>query len=74
LLAISRSKPHAAVTIEIKEGPGEYVGRTVKGVYKLDGDKLVVNVAVPGRDRPADFTPDGEDVILFEMTRQPDAK
>jgi uncharacterized protein (TIGR03067 family) len=68
------AKPHPAFTIDIKEGPGDAVGKTAKGVYKYDGDKLDVNIGAPGKDRPTDFNPQGEDAYLFELTRKKDAK
>lgn len=70
----AEAKPHPAFTVEIKEGPGEAVGKSSKGVYKLEGDKLDVNIAVPGNDRPVDFNPYGQDLYLFELTRIKDAK
>ncbi|OJW03207.1 MAG: hypothetical protein BGO49_00085 [Planctomycetales bacterium 71-10] len=70
----AEAKPHPAFTIDIKEGPGEVVGKSAKGVYKVDGDKLDVNIAAPGNDRPVDFNPFGSDIYLFELTRKPDAK
>ena len=66
----SESKPHPSWTIEISEGPGEVKGKAAKGVYKLDGDKLVVNISHPGGDRPTDFDPDGDQIFLFELKKQ----
>lgn len=70
----AEAKPHPAFTIDIKEGPGEVVGKAAKGVYKLEGDKLDINIASPGNDRPVDFNPFGSDIYLFELTKKPDAK
>ena len=64
------AKPHATLNFEVKEGPGEDAGKTAKGVYKLEGDKLIVNIGVPGKDRPIDFNPYGDEIYLFELTRQ----
>lgn len=64
------ARPHPALTIEIKEGPGEAKGKSAKGVYKVDGEKLTVNIGAPGHDRPADFNPDGSEIYLFELTKQ----
>ena len=67
------AKPHPAFTIDIKVGPGDAVGKAAKGVYKLEGDSLKVNIAAPGKDRPVDFNPYGDDIYLFELTRKKDA-
>ncbi|MDG3006764.1 hypothetical protein [Paludisphaera mucosa] len=68
------AKPHPALTIEIKEGPGDAAGQSAKGVYKLDGEKLLVNIGAPGQDRPTDLNPGGTDVYLFSLTKKKAAK
>lgn len=64
------AKPHASWTITITEGPGDAQGKVAKGIYKLDGDKLVVNISVPGGDRPTDFDPADQEVYLFELQKE----
>jgi len=66
----SEAKPHPSWTIEISEGPGEVKGKAAKGVYKLEGEKLVVNISHPGGDRPKDFDPDGDQIYLFELKKE----
>jgi uncharacterized protein (TIGR03067 family) len=45
-------------------------GKAMKGVYKYDGDELVVNFSQPGQDRPADFTcKEGSNCILLHYKR-----
>lgn len=68
------AKPHPSLTIEIEDGPGEAKGKSAKGVYKLEGEKLTVNIGAPGQDRPVDFNPYGSDIYLFELTKQKDSK
>jgi uncharacterized protein (TIGR03067 family) len=64
------AKPHPAWTIAITDGPGDANGKEAKGVYKLDGDKLVVNIAAPGGDRPKDFDPAEDEIYLFELKKE----
>jgi uncharacterized protein (TIGR03067 family) len=64
------AKPHPAWTITITEGPGEAQGKEAKGIYKLEGDKLVVNISVPGGDRPKDFDPAEDEIYLFELKKE----
>jgi len=64
------AKPHPTWTITITDGPGEANGKESKGVYKLDGDKLVVNIAAPGGDRPTDFDPADDQIYLFELKKE----
>jgi uncharacterized protein (TIGR03067 family) len=64
------AKPHPAWTIELTDGPGDAKGKEAKGVYKLDGEKLVVNISVPGGDRPKDFDPAEDAIYLFELKKE----
>ena len=65
-----KAKPHSTLDIELTDGPEDAKGKTAKAVYKLDGDKLVIAVAVPGRDRPKDFEPAPDEVHLFELKKK----
>lgn len=42
-------------TIDMKPESGRYKGKTLLGVFKLDGDTLTVAFAEPGRPRPTGF-------------------
>ena len=48
-----KTPPH----IDLKPDGGKYAGQTLKGVYKLDGEVLVIAFAEPGQPRPADTEP-----------------
>jgi len=48
----AKAKP-ASVDLEVTEGTGK--GDVVKGIYKLEGGKLTICVAEPGKERPAKF-------------------
>ena len=65
-----KAKPHSTLDIELTDGPEDAKGKTAKGVYKLDGEKLVIAVSTPGRDRPKDFEPVPDEVYLFEMKKK----
>lgn len=64
------AKPHPTLDIAISEGPEETKGKTGKAIYKLDGEKLVISVSLPGRDRPKDFEAVPDEVYRFEMKKQ----
>jgi uncharacterized protein (TIGR03067 family) len=42
-------------TIDMKPGSGRYEGKTLPGIYKLEGDTLTIAFAEPGKDRPKAF-------------------
>jgi uncharacterized protein (TIGR03067 family) len=65
-----KAKPHATLDIELTEGPEDVKGKTAKAIYKLDGDKLIVSVSTPGRDRPKDFEPQPDEVHVFELKKE----
>ena len=65
-----KAKPHSTLDIALTQGPEDAKGKTAKGVYKLDGEKLVIAVSVPGHDRPKDFEPVPDEVYLFELKKQ----
>jgi uncharacterized protein (TIGR03067 family) len=49
----TKTPPH----IDMTPDTGKYKGQTLKGVYKLDGDALVIAFAEPGQPRPGDTEP-----------------
>lgn len=63
------AKPHSTLDIAISEGPEESKGKTGKAIYKLEGEKLVISVSMPGHDRPKDFEPVPDEVYLFELKK-----
>jgi uncharacterized protein (TIGR03067 family) len=42
-------------TIDMQPGSGQYEGKTLPGIYKLDGETLTIAFAMPGKDRPKAF-------------------
>ncbi|AMV36558.1 hypothetical protein [Planctomyces sp. SH-PL62] len=68
------AKPHPTFTVDITEGPGDVKGKVAKGVYKLDGEKLYVNLSPPGEARPTSLDPVEGEAFLFELTKAKDAE
>lgn len=58
------------VQFKIEEGPGDVVGQTVLGLIKRDGRQMIVAVSHPGKERPTDFVPVEDQVVVFTMTKK----
>jgi len=43
-------------TIDSEQTVGEHKGKTIQGIYEIDGDTLRVCVALPGKERPTVFS------------------
>ena len=66
-----KATPHPSADILIKEGPGDSAGKTVKGVYKFDGDRLVFCISIPGNDsRPTEFKAVDDAQHLFTLKKE----
>jgi uncharacterized protein (TIGR03067 family) len=50
---IDAAKKPRAIDVLAADGPAK--GKTVLGIYELQGDRLQICTAQPGKDRPADF-------------------
>ena len=51
-----KATPQPTIDFTVKEGPAEAVGKSAKGIYKFDGDRLIFCIAMPGSDaRPTEF-------------------
>jgi uncharacterized protein (TIGR03067 family) len=64
------AKPHPTIDLLIEDGPEESKGKTSKGLYKLEGEKLTLCVSAPGKDRPKEFAPVEDAAYLFELKKQ----
>ena len=54
----------------IDEGPEDAKGKTSKCIYKLDGEKLILCVSLPGKDRPKEFEQSEGESFLFELKKE----
>ena len=64
------AKPFATIDLVIEDGPEEAKGKTSKGIYKIDGEKLTLCVSVPGKDRPKEFAQADDEAYLFELKKE----
>lgn len=55
---------------DVMPGGGPYQGKTLKGIYKFDGDQLIYCLAGPDLDRPREFaSPAGMKLRLYVNKR-----
>ena len=67
----STAKPHATMDLTITESPeNDGTNRVGKAIYKLDGNKLVICVAMPGQNRPEEFATLDEVQYKFELDKK----
>ncbi len=65
------AKPHATMDVTITESPdGQGENKVGKAIYKIDGEKLVLCVSMPGQDRPTDFSTIDEVQYKFELKKK----
>jgi uncharacterized protein (TIGR03067 family) len=64
------AKPNATADFLIDEGPEDAKGKTSKAIYKLDGEKLIICVSHPGKDRPKQFESAEGEAYLFELKKE----
>ena len=66
------SKTPKQIDVTVGEGPDDGPDQkgTHPGIYKLDGDKLVIHQAQPGQDRPTGFeSKEGTKTLLVTLER-----
>jgi uncharacterized protein (TIGR03067 family) len=67
-----QAKPEPTIDFKITEGPDDSKGQTALGIYKLDGDRLTLCIAMPGHStRPTEFKRVEDETVLFDLKRAP---
>jgi uncharacterized protein (TIGR03067 family) len=64
-----KAKP-ATLDLLIDEGPEDAKGKTSKGIYKLEGEKLILCVSLPGKERPKEFEINEGESYVFELKKE----
>jgi uncharacterized protein (TIGR03067 family) len=55
--------------IDVKPDTGSNKGKTLLGIYEVDGDKLTICLALPGKDRPTEFSTEagtGHQLVVYK--------
>ncbi len=66
-----KATPHKTIDFMVTEGPDGSAGKTSRGIYKLEGDKVTICVSDPGEgSRPAEFKAVEEESYLFDLKRE----
>jgi uncharacterized protein (TIGR03067 family) len=64
-----KAKP-ATLDFIIDEGPEDSKGKTSKCIYKFEGEKLILCVSHPGKDRPKEFEQTEGESYVFELKKE----
>jgi uncharacterized protein (TIGR03067 family) len=54
----------------IDEGPEDAKGKMSKCIYKFQGEKLILCVSMPGKDRPKEFEQTEGESYVFELKKE----
>lgn len=66
-----KATPHPTIDFVVTEGPDDSAGKTSRGIYKIEGDKLTICVTGPGEgSRPAEFKAVEDELYLFDLKRE----
>ena len=66
-----KATPHPTIDFLVTEGEDDSKGKTSRGIYKLEGDKLTICVTIPGQgSRPAEFEAVEGESHLFDLKRE----
>jgi uncharacterized protein (TIGR03067 family) len=64
-----KAEPQPTADFKITQAPGDSLGKTALGIYRLEGDNFALCVAHPGNlTRPTEFK-GSENEMLFELKR-----
>jgi uncharacterized protein (TIGR03067 family) len=59
-------------TIDVKPEIGTNKGKTLLGIYELDGDSLKICLALPDKDRPTAFATaaeNGQQLVVYKREK-----
>ena len=59
-------------TIDVKPDSGSNKGKTLLGIYELDGDNLKICLAAPGKERPTAFATapeNGQQLVVYKREK-----
>ena len=59
-------------TIDVKPDSGSNKGKTLLGIYELDGDNLKICLAAPGKERPTAFataSENGQQLVVYKREK-----
>jgi uncharacterized protein (TIGR03067 family) len=59
-------------TVDVKPDTGSNKGKTLLGIYELNGDSLKICLALPGKDRPTAFATaaeNGQQLVVYKREK-----
>ena len=56
-------------TIDMMPAEGQYKGKTLLGIYEVDGQSLKICFAEPGKDRPTEFASKGAVLAIHKREK-----
>jgi uncharacterized protein (TIGR03067 family) len=69
-LTLGANKEHKTIDLKTKPG-GLFKGRTMPGIYKVDGDTLTICVNTETQDRPTAYeSPERSPIMLLTFVRE----
>jgi uncharacterized protein (TIGR03067 family) len=69
-LSVGANKEHKTIDLKTKPG-GLFKGRSMPGIYKFDGDKLVICLNTETQDRPSKYeAPERSPIMLLTFVRE----
>ena len=69
IIKLDPAKSPKTIDVELTEGAAK--GKTLRGIYKFEGDTQVICLAGPDKDRPAKFDPKEGTVTVWKRVKSP---
>jgi uncharacterized protein (TIGR03067 family) len=65
-----KAKPIPTIDFKVSEAPDDTAGKTIAGIYEINGDSFKVCISLPGIDtRPTEFKRVEDMAIVIELKR-----